>query len=344
MLDRALSPLAASGVETAVFDGVPPNPTDAAITEAGNQAKSFGAQAIIGIGGGSPMDAAKGVAVMATNTGELRSFFGALDPWPNAPLPVIAVPTNAGTGSEVSAVGLVSFHEDKKKMAIRGSSLVSTVAVCDPELTVGLPPHLTAATGIDALSHALEAYVCKRMPSPFADVLAERSIALVAQNLKRACVDGTDLEARSNMMLASTMGLMAAANSGGLGVVHAMAHAQGGYFDTPHNLAIAACLPLGLAYNAPSVEAKYANVTGLMGVDTTELTNAAAAEMAAGVVKQLIVDVGIDTSVVENKGNAADIDSLVELSMADGSTPANPRPLNASAFETLYKQLFQIRK
>jgi len=176
------------------------------------------------------------------------------------PSPVIAIPTTAGTGAEVSSAAMVNLVAESRKVDICGQSILPVTAILDPLMTVGLPPHLTAWTGIDALSHALEAYV-GTYANPITDALAEKAIALVAENLRQAYANGANLEARSNMLVASAMAIMAWA---GLGVVHSMAQTMGGYYDAPHGLSIAVCFPVGVEYNLFAAPEKFARVSQLL--------------------------------------------------------------------------------
>jgi 1,3-propanediol dehydrogenase len=339
LFNYAEKPLKDAGIEIALFDEIEPNPHDKAILRGAECLKDEKADAVIGLGGGSPMDAAKAISVLGMNQGTVESFCGDFDPWKNPPLPIIAVPTTAGTGSEISAVAMISFPEKRKKMMMRGRSILPEVAICDPCLTLGLSSMLTAWTGLDALSHALEAYVCKRMPNPFSDIIAERAIELVADNLRKAYASGQDIETRSNMLLASSMGVIAALNAGGLGVVHAIAHSIGGYYGLPHGLVIANCLPYGLEYNAIAVPEKYATVSKLMGINTTGMSTLTAAKKAAAVVRDLVDDLDIKEDLASLGVKKADIPRLVENSIRDGSTPANPRTLDPDSFKMLYERM-----
>ncbi len=332
--------LTSESIECAVFDEIQPSPQEKTVLRGAECFIDEQADVVIGLGGGSAMDAAKAIAVMATNAGPIESLCGAFDPWPNPPKPIFAIPTTAGTGSEVSAVALIAPGKGKK-MVLMGRSILPSVAFCDPLLTVSLPPKLTATTGIDALSHALEAYVGIRRPNPFTDILAERAIELVACSLRKAFANGADIKARSDMLLASTMGLMAAANTGGLGIVHALTQAIDGPYGLPHARVIAACLPFGLEYNAIAVPEKYAKVSKLMGVDTTGMSDLRAAKMAAGAVRELLQDLGLEENLGSMGVNREDIPKLAKSAMEAGSTPANPRRLDLDAFISVFERMIK---
>jgi 1,3-propanediol dehydrogenase len=340
LLDKATQPLAEAGIELAVFDEIEPNPTDTAIVAGTQQAKAESADVVIGLGGGSPLDAAKAIAVMATNNGQVTDYCGAgVDPWPNAPLPIVAVPTTAGTGAEVSSAAMINIPAQGRKMDMFGSSILPKVALADPTLTLGLPPHLTAHTGIDALSHAVEAYVCARA-NPISDAIAERAITLVVENIRQAYANGRDLTARGNMLLASAMAVIAAANAGGLGVIHSLAQTLGGFYNLPHGLTIAVCFPYGLAYNVLAVPDKYANLAGLLGANTAGMSTIEAAKAVVPAMQALLVDLDITDDLQTLGVKQADIPQLAEKAMLDGCTPPNPRPLDPTSFVRLYEQAF----
>jgi alcohol dehydrogenase len=177
------------------------------------------------------------------------------------------------------------------------------------------------------------------MPNPFANILAEKAIELISGNLRQAYINGADIEARANMLLASSMALMAASASAGLGLVHALTHAIGGHYDLPHGLVIAACLPFVLSYNAGTVPGKYSRAARLMGVDATGLSEIEAAERLSAAVRDLIADVGIKGDLRSIGVKASDIPRLAELSMNDGSTPVNPRTIDYEDFLSLYRSI-----
>jgi 1,3-propanediol dehydrogenase len=338
IVEQVTRPLAEANIEVAVFDGIEPNPTDTAIVAGAQQLKAEAADIVIGLGGGSPLDAAKAIAVMATNDGQVTDYCGVgADPWPNPPRPILAIPTTAGTGAEVSSAAMINIPAQGRKMDMFGPSILPKVAIADPTLTLGLPPHLTAQTGIDALSHAVEAYVCARA-NPISDAIAERAITLVAENIRQAYANGRDLEARGNMLLASAMAVIAAANAGGLGVIHSLAQTLGGFYNLPHGLTIAICFPYGLAYNGLAVPDKYATVARLLGVNTEGMSTFEAAKAVVPAMQALLVDLDITDDLQMLGVKRADIPQLAEKAMLDGCTPPNPRPLDPASFVQLYEK------
>jgi alcohol dehydrogenase class IV len=249
------------------------------------------------------------------------------------PVPIVAIPTTAGTGAEVSGAAMINLVAESRKADIFGQSIRPVTAILDPVLTVGLPPGLTASTGIDALSHALEAYVAL-YANPITDALAEQAMRLVADNLHRVTFDGVNLEARGHMLLASAMAVMAA--GAGLGVIHSLAQTIGGFYDAPHGLSIAACFPLGMRYNLSAAPEKFARIAQLLGADVAGLSPSAAAEAAVPALEALLRDLGITSDLKDLGARQADIPRLAELAMLDGCTPTNPRPIDEAGFAALF--------
>jgi alcohol dehydrogenase class IV len=334
LMERVTTVLEKGGAAFEVYDQIEPNPRDTTILTGAELAQRTGAGAIVALGGGSPIDAAKAIAVMAANDGPLADYCGAgADPWPVRPVPIIAIPTTAGTGAEVSGAAMINLVAESRKADIFGQSIRPVTAILDPVLTVGLPPHLTATTGIDALSHALEAYVAKHA-NPFTDALAEKAIQLVADNVRLAYVSPENLEARGNMLLASAMAVMAA--GAGLGVIHSLAQTIGGFYDAPHGLSIAVCFAAGMRYNLFTVPAKFARIAQLLGADVAGLSTMAAAKRAVPALQELLADLDIMADMRALGVRQADIPRLAELAMLDGCTPTNPRPIDEAGFATLF--------
>lgn len=335
LLEKAIRSLTAAGLEVAVFDEVEPNPKDKMILEGARAARDHQADLIVGLGGGSPMDAAKAIAIMSTNDGPLESYIEILDAWPNTPLPVMCVPTTAGTGAEVSRAAMINLSDQKLKRALFGASIQPVVAVVDPLLTLGLPQHLTAYTGIDALCHAFEAYIAT-LANPISDALAEKAIRLAADNLRAVYSHGDDLEARSNMLLASTLAVIAC-SSAGLGIVHSLAQTLGGYYDVPHGLSIAVCLPYGIGYNASAEPEKCAEVSRMMGTDTSGMSDEAAANSVVDALRNLLADLDVHDDLRSLGFRESDLPELADICVEDGSTPTNPRPIDADGFAELFR-------
>jgi alcohol dehydrogenase class IV len=265
LLDRLKAAL--GDLPHAVFSGTPSNPTERAVMHAVAECKAHGADGLIALGGGSPIDLAKGVAIMSTHPGRLSDYATILGGSPKitpAVAPLIAIPTTAGTGSEV-ARGAIIILDDGRKLGFHSWHLVPEVALCDPELTLGLPPRLTAATGMDAVAHCVETYLSKAINPP-ADAIAFDGLQRAIQHIERAVDDGSDRQARWAMMSASMQGAMAFQK--GLGAVHSLSHALGGLAVSPHHGTLnAVLLPEVVRFNEAAVPQKVRAVAQVFGAD-----------------------------------------------------------------------------
>ncbi len=311
LLERVRQPLAQAGITVAVLDSVEPNPSTKTVSEGALAARDHQADLIVGLGGGSSMDAAKAIAIMSVNEGPLEDYCEVFDAWPNTPLPVICLPTTAGTGAEVSLAAMINLTGKNVKRALVGDSIQPAVAIVDPTLTLSLPPRLTALTGIDALSHAVEAYIAKDA-NPISDSLAEKAIELVAGNLRRAFAHPDDLEARTGMLLASTMAVIAC-SSAGLGIVHSLAQTLGGFYDVPHGLSIAVCFPIGIAYNVPLTLQKCGQVSRMLGTHTNHMSDDAAALSLVDALHELTKDLDVHDDLQSLGVREADLPRLAEI-------------------------------
>ncbi|WP_287028728.1 iron-containing alcohol dehydrogenase [Pseudomonas sp. UBA6310] len=263
LLDGVLPGFAAEGVAVAVFDQVLADPPEAVVLDAAARARSLQAELIVGFGGGSSMDVAKLVALLAhpQGTQELADLYGVGNARGQR-LPLIQVPTTAGTGSEVTPISIVTTGETTK-MGVVSPLLLPDLALLDAELTLGLPPAVTAATGIDAMVHAIEAYTSAHKKNPLSDLLAREALRLLAANLGEAVHNGQNREARQAMLLGACLAGQAFANSP-VAAVHALAYPLGGHFHIPHGLSNALVLPHVLRFNAPAASAHYAELAPLL--------------------------------------------------------------------------------
>ncbi|MGE0253603.1 MAG: iron-containing alcohol dehydrogenase [Alphaproteobacteria bacterium] len=292
LLDAGLAGLGEAGVTVGVFADVEADPSEATILAATAQARAEGVGAVIGFGGGSPMDVAKLVALLACSDEKLADLYG-VEKVKGRRLPLIQVPTTAGTGSEVSPVA-VATTGDTAKMGVWSAVLYADVAVLDADLTLGLPKGVTAATGIDAMVHALEAYTSKIRKNTLSDALAREALALLGANIRRVCTDGRDREARAAMLLGSLLAGMAFANAP-CAAVHALAYPIGAHFHVAHGLSNSLVLPHVMRFNAPAAQRLYAEVAplampGLRGGDERTLSDG----LVAGF-ETLIGDLGIES-------------------------------------------------
>jgi alcohol dehydrogenase class IV len=335
---RVTEVLENAGVRYQVFERVDPNPVEKNVWEGVEAYKSAGCDSIVGLGGGSPLDTAKVIALMIHHPPPISRYDDATGGdrhvTPNVP-PFIAIPTTAGTGSEVGRSGVIILDDTKRKTVIFSPHLLAKTALLDAELTQGLPPFITAATGIDALTHNIEAYIAKGN-HPYADAMAIAGITRIAKYLIRAVKNGqTDLEAREQMLIASSMGAIAFQK--GLGAAHSLAHALSPVAGTHHGHANALVLPAVLAFNRDAARDRLADVAVAMGFDP----RASVQERAAGaveLVRKLKSDVGLTGGLSQNGVREEMIPQLVSKAVEDACHQSNPRPCTADDFRMLIKQ------
>jgi alcohol dehydrogenase len=312
------------GVATCLFDGVNPNPSTDNLDAGAQAAREFAPGVVVAFGGGSVLDTAKGIALMATNDGPARDF-----DYRNEPacpgLPIVAIPTTAGTGAETNGFGVIDNHETGRKFYVGHESVIPKAVILDPELTRGLPPRQTAATGMDVLTHALES-LSSMQRNPYADGINLQVVTMVFRYLPRAVADGEDVEARSQLLLAAHIVGLAFATTG-LGMGHGMAHALSARIGAPHGVALAVLLDRVLAFNLPVRREVYARVALALGVGRTEWdeqTNAAAAVVA---VRELAREVGMPGSLGALGLEEQQIPQIVEDALSDevmANTPRTP--------------------
>lgn len=319
-----------AGIEVAVFDGVEGNPTEANIEAGARAFAEHRADGIVCIGGGSPIDAGKLIGVRARTARPFEELDDAVDGGVYVPgdvPPLIALPTTAGTGSEVGRSGVVTLRSNHRKTVIFAPQLIPRVAILDPGLTRSMPPGVTAATGFDALTHCLEAYLSKG-DHPMADAIALAGIDLVAKNLERAVADGADLEARGAMMKAAMMG--AVAFQKGLGACHSLAHPLSSECGLHHGLANALCLPAVVAFNEQAVTERVLHASLLLGGSAEP--GACAAAVAAFRRRVGLPD-GLRAAGVEE----ARLPALADKAMEDACHRGNPRPCTRDDLLGLYR-------
>jgi len=269
LVESALESLKNAGFQVLVYSDVEADPSEATVLKASREAVVGGAEIIIGFGGGSSMDVAKLVSALATGKQGLTALFG-VDQVQSKGLPLVQVPTTAGTGSEVTAVSIVTTGENSK-MGVVSRHIMADLAVLDAELTLGLPPHITAATGIDAMVHAIEAFTSAIKKNPMSDALAKQALVMLGKNIVVACQDGQNVEARRAMLSGAMMAGASFANAP-VGAVHALAYPLGGRFHIPHGLSNSLVLPHVLKFNAPEAEGLYAELADTMGLGGTSKT------------------------------------------------------------------------
>jgi len=320
---RLENSLKCSKIEYVIYDKVQPNSGSKLVNEAANIAKNENCELIIGIGGGSSMDTAKAVAVMVTNPGDIMDYAG-MDKIKNKPLPNIAIPTTAGTGSEVTVWAVISDHEKNYKTGIGSFMIMPKVAICDPELTISLPSYITAATGMDALTHAIESYVCTAT-QPISEALAEKSISLISKYLRIAVANGKNIEAREGMLMGSLAAALAF-NETRLGIAHSWASPLGAYFPISHGLVNSILLPNVMEYNLIGNPEKFARIALLMRENIEGLNLMDAARKAVKAVRALSADIDLPQKLKEVIDiSEEDIKKLANEAFQSGNNLVNPR-------------------
>ena len=336
--DKVLTVLDAAGIPYEVFSDIKPNPTVANVKVGVAAFAASGADFILAIGGGSSMDTAKAVGIITNNPefADVVSLEGVADTKKKS-VPIIALPTTAGTAAEVTINYVITDEVNEKKMVCVDPNDIPVMAIVDAELMYTLPKSLTAATGLDALTHAIEGLITKGAWE-MSDMFELKAIEMIARHLETAVNEPENAEARDGMAVAQYIAGMAFSNVG-LGVVHGMAHPLGAIFDIPHGVANALLLPTIMAYNMPAALDKYVQIAKAMNVYTAGMSREEAAQAAVDAVKALSVRVGIPQHLSELGIKAEDLDRLATAAAADVCTPGNPREVNKDIILELYKQV-----
>lgn len=322
--------LAEAGMQVTIFDGVQPDPTLANVEDGLALLRRAGCDGIVAVGGGSSIDCAKGISIRHANPEPIQEFMG-VEKIPRAGLPVIAVPTTAGTGSEVTRVMVLTDTERDVKMMFASRHCLCAAAIVDPTLTLSMPKSLTAAVGVDALTHAVEAYISKRA-QPLTDLLALSAIGLISRNLRAAYNDGSDLAARSAVMLGAMQAGMAFSNSS-VALIHGMARPLGACFHLTHGHSIAVLLPVVTAFSVPAASDRYARIAAEMGE----------ADLVAAL-RNLNRDVGIPSLRalgVEQARYESLLAKMANDAIASGSPANNPRAASQEEIIALYRQAYR---
>ncbi len=334
---QSVASLEAAGLDYVIFTGAEPNPKVQNCYDGLKLYRDNGCDSIITVGGGSAHDCGKGVGIAATHDGDLTEYAG-IEKLTNALPPLIAVNTTAGTASEVTRHCVLTNLETKLKFVIVSWRNVPLVSFNDPMMMLDIPPALTAATGMDALTHAVETYVSVDA-NPVTDAQAIQSIKLIANNLRQAVANGHDVKARENMAYASLLAGMAF-NNGNLGYVHAMAHQLGGQYDLPHGVANAMLLPVVEEYNIMSNPQRFADIAVFMGENIDGLSVMDAADKAIAAMARLAKDVGIPSSLKEMGVREEDFELMAENALKDGNAGSNPRKGNKKDIINLFKKAY----
>lgn len=334
---QSIASLKENGIEYAIFTGAEANPKVQNCYDGLDMYKAEGCDSIITVGGGSAHDCGKGIGIAATHEGNLVDYAG-IETLDNPLPPLIAVNTTAGTASEVTRHCVLTNLETKLKFVIVSWRNVPLVSINDPMLMLGIPAGLTAATGMDALTHAIESYVSVDA-NPVTDAVAMQAIKLCAANLRQAVANGQNVKARENMAYASLLAGMAF-NNGNLGYVHAMAHQLGGQYDMPHGVANAMLLPVVEEYNIISNPQKFADIAEFMGENIEGLSVMDAAYKAVDAMRRLAKDVGIPASLKEMGVKEEDFELMAVNALNDGNAGSNPRKGNKQDIINLFKKAY----
>jgi len=332
------SALQGGGVRYEVFDGVHPNPIEEDVVQAAEVYRTAGCDCVIGVGGGSAIDVAKATVVLARQEGTLADYeaqAGGMDRMTGPYDPIIAIPTTAGTGSEVGRSSVITSYKLKRKIIIFSPWLMPKRAILDPELTVSLPPFLTAATGMDAFTHCLESLTCP-VYHPLCDAIAIHGLELIIRYLERATRDGGDIEARGNMLVAASMGAIAFQKD--LGATHSLAHPLSTEFGLHHGLANALCLPAVMRFNVDAAASHYARLAHLYGEHYSRETQDRQAAAAVTMVEAMIDRLGIKRGLRNHGVPRESLEALSGSAFADSCHKTNIRPCSQDDLLRLYQE------
>lgn len=316
-----------------LYAGVHPNPIEADVTEPAALIRQHGCDGVIAIGGGSPLDAGKAARLLAKHPGfPLAKFYEQPADWSGL-LPFIAIPTTAGTGSEVGRSSVITLDNTKRKAVLFHPELLAKLVILDPELTVGLPPKLTAATGADALTHCIESFTCPQF-HPLCDGIALEGVSLIVDALPRAVRDGKDLDARGRMLVAAAMGAIAFQKD--LGVVHSLAHPLSTLCGMHHGLANALCLVAGMKFCAARKPGLYRRVGIACGLEVQRVSDAEADARTIAFIGEFLAGLGLNTKLREHGAKPELLDALVAQAVDDPCHKTNAVPVTANDFRALY--------
>ncbi|WP_235735642.1 iron-containing alcohol dehydrogenase [Nocardioides alcanivorans] len=337
---RAAELLIAGGAQPEIYDGTIPDPTTDSLADGLTALRRHDADSIVALGGGSPIDTAKALAVLAVRGGSM-SDLKAPYRYDGATLPVIAIPTTAGTGSESTMFTIITDSASGEKMLCAGPSYMPSAAVVDYELTVSMPARLTADTGIDALTHAVEAYV-SRKANPVSDTFALAAIDRIGKHLRKAYADGADVTARAEMMVAATMAGVAFSNAS-VALVHGMSRPLGAHFHIAHGMANAMLFAEVTAFSLSAAEGRYADCSRTLGVADADDSNADAAEALVRELRRLSTDLEVPTPAGRGIDRAdwdAAVPTMAQQAIASGSPANNPRIPSAEEIEGIFQRIY----
>ena len=333
--EKISSLIGEEGIGCTVFSAISANPRSGEVMAGAEFYHEHHCDIIVAIGGGSPMDCAKGIGIVTTNHHNILTFEG-IDNVPIPGPPLICIPTTAGTSADVSQFAIITNRDEGVKTAIISKTMVPDVALIDPVTTLTMSPYLTACTGMDALVHAIEAYV-STANSPLYDLHALEAVRLISANLLSVLINPTDIELRNRRMLGSLLAGLAFSNAS-LGAVHAMAHSLGGFLDLPHGECNAILLEHVIAYNYREAAERYARIGGALGLDTHGMQSRDIQEAVISEIRRLKRSVGIQKTLGERGTKRSDIPALAEKAMQDPCMVTNPRIPTQRDIEAIYEE------
>ena len=345
IVSKTVEPLKNAQIDYAIFDAVQPNPTDLSVLEGLEVHRAEGCDLVIAVGGGSVMDAAKAIRILTTHEPPLENYYvdvGGIDRITSNLPALICIPTTAGTGSEVSQGSIITdtsgrTTEGHRKRAISTPYNMASLALLDPELTVGMPPGLTAATGMDAVTHGVEAYVATRY-HPIAEGVALQALKILGKNIRQAYHHGDDIEARGEMLIASAMAAFSFQK--GLGAVHSLAHQLSTEANIPHGIANAILLPEVMIFNLSHTIDGYADIAAALGIDTSDMSKAEAADAAIAEIRSLNEEFSIPKGLGAAGLKRERIPKIAKDAMLDHCYKFNPRPCIEADMHNLFEAAF----
>ncbi|MGI6586951.1 MAG: iron-containing alcohol dehydrogenase [Gracilibacteraceae bacterium] len=334
MVKRIEEIIRTEGMKSIIYDEIEANPKDYNVEACAEKARVESVDTLLAFGGGSPIDAAKAVSVLVRQGGKVRDYKGK-GKIKNDCLPLITIPTTAGTGSEITFSSVITDTKEKVKFTIKSTAIAAKTAIIDPELTLSVPPLITAATGIDALTHAIEGYTAN-CTEPIAEAVGLYAVEYISGNLEEAVKNGRNLAARDKMMMGSLMAGLSFSHAD-VASVHCMAEALGSLYDAPHGMCNAILLPYVMEYNLPAAVCKYARIARAMGIK--EKDDYMAAVKGIGHIKKLSKEIGLP-GIRSLNVNTDDFVLLAEMSEKNGSNNSNPRKITKDEYMALFYKAY----
>lgn len=340
IIDKVKEGLDKGGIAYEIYDELIPDPTIEVVDEAADVLRQSGADVVLAVGGGSPIDTAKAMCMLQTHEGSVRDYlFGGSKQVTRETMPLVCIPTTAGTGSEMTAASVITNNQDKTKVSVTHENLIPRMAFIDPELQMGMPPFITATTGMDALTHAIESYVSLNA-EPISDAMGIAAIRMISENIRLATADGSNKVARTNMAIASTIAGVAFMN-GGLGVVHGIAQTIGAVAHVAHGVANSLLLPYCMERNVVGNLSKFRNIAIAMGENIDGLSEREAAQAAVDAVFQLAEDLKVPMKLKDVGVTREMFPEIIEGTMEYRLLGVNPCKLKPSDIEEILENAFE---